>query len=779
MKRIISVLAVGLVAALPAFGTMHTKTNTANLVLSNVCDGTFSDFKFQVSGYDDNVFEFSYDDLGTDLAYTFRLTRPMDGTIYLDTPATKTRGVTTYALKAFVDLARTNLPPPGAYYGELISFDASSTNYYRSVAQGKVNVTWSLYLNESNFFARATNSAGVGQVYVHPNWRDPPWLGTNAGLGSVYATLVMHYGLSNWTDAINSKLNTASNYFEAQDVLLKAATNDLNLGKLSLSGGTMTGNINLGGQTASNGSFVGDGSGLTGIVAVTTQALWGSISGNLTSQTDLINYYTDTVAKADAAYPSSNPSNFVDATITNDLSGRVDVLSTSKVDYTDSTYTDTVAKAAAAYPSSNPSNFVDATITNDLNDVVGTKVTTNDTRQLDFTGADILIADATKTNQPVTKSQLDANIGTTNASGINVAFTPTNYTPDGASVEGHLIGIDAVVSSGSGFPLTNHGNLAGFNLTNGGLVQAVSGEFENVEMWTNSTIAPTGAVYAPLASFMSVSNSVGILITNTATAAQGTKADAAMPAPAGAIVGDMLRFNGTNWTAIPETVLIADRTIYFSSAQTVSEMQSAIDSVPRNLNGYNLYLAFSNGTYSLTDTLYVKNFKNGSTIFCTTSLTYSTLTVPYTNQPVKIQNNGLHTPVVRFDNCDDLKIYDINFHYANTYTNKIAVTTVGCSVAPFACMFSGVTTTAVNNIIGLVAQRSTFDMRACQFNNVKYGFQNSAAGIASIQASASGPVKPIADIFSATAVTMLNQTGLVTSVAAGGIVVNVAGATLP
>ena len=120
-------------------------------------------------------------------------------------------------------------------------------------------------------------------------------------------------------------------------------------------------------------------------------------------------------------------------------------------------YTDTVAKAAAA-------------------------VTTNDTRQLDFTGADILIADATKTNHPVTKSQIDANSGTTNATGINVAFTPTNYTPDSASVEGHLIGIDAVVSSGSGFPLTNHGDLAGFNLTNGGLVQAVSGEFDYVDI---------------------------------------------------------------------------------------------------------------------------------------------------------------------------------------------------------------------------------------------------------------------------------------------------------
>ena len=38
-------------------------------------------------------------------------------------------------------------------------------------------------------------------------------------------------------------------------------------------------------------------------------------------------------------------------------------------------------------------------------------VTTNDTRELDWTGADIRIADATETNQPVTKAQLDAHAG--------------------------------------------------------------------------------------------------------------------------------------------------------------------------------------------------------------------------------------------------------------------------------------------------------------------------------------------------------------------------------
>jgi len=115
---------------------------------------------------------------------------------------------------------------------------------------------------------------------------------------------------------------------------------------------------------------------------------------------------------------------------------------------------------------------------------VAKKADTNATGQLDWTGADVRITDGTATNHPVTKSQLDANSGTTNATGINVAFTPTNYTPDGASVEGHLVGMDAVIASGSGsgFPLTNHGDLAGFNLTNGGLVQAVSGEFDYVDI---------------------------------------------------------------------------------------------------------------------------------------------------------------------------------------------------------------------------------------------------------------------------------------------------------
>lgn len=267
-------------------------------------------------------------------------------------------------------------------------------------------------------------------------------------------------------------------------------------------------------------------------------------------------------------------------------------------------------------------------------------------------------------------------------------------------------------------------------------------------------------------------------LTNTATAAQGAKADAAIPAPAGATQGDMLRFDGTNWSKIPETVLVENRYLYFGTDQTVTEIQAAIDAVPRNLNGYNLYLAFSNGTYSLTDTLYVRNFQNGSTYFCTTSLVASSLTVPYTNQPVKIQNDGSHSPVVQFDNCDNLIIYDINFHYANAYTNKNTVVMVNCSVAIQASMFSSVTTNSVNNITGLLAQRSIFDIRACQFNNCKYGF-HTLASVAAIQASGSGPVRPYRDLLAGAAIMLVTQTNLTTATGSAGLIINQAGATLP
>lgn len=209
MKRFILSALAAIAWALPSYALITYHTNTVNLVLANVCDGTFNDFKFQVSGYDDQKFNFNYDQNINDVACSFRITKPIEGTIYLDVPVTS---VTVSGTNVTFSIARTNIPPPGNYYGELLSYEASTTNYYRSLAQGKLPVTWSLYLNETNYFSRSTTNAGVGQVYVHPNWIDPPWLSSTSALGAVYVTIARHTVLSNWTDAINAKITNVLQY---------------------------------------------------------------------------------------------------------------------------------------------------------------------------------------------------------------------------------------------------------------------------------------------------------------------------------------------------------------------------------------------------------------------------------------------------------------------------------------------------------------------------------------------------------------------------------------
>ena len=199
MKKILLGLAVILVGVLPSAALVTQHSNSVNLVLADVCDGTFKDFKFSMAGYDDQYFSFNYDKVLTGIACTFRITKPIEGTIYLDVPSSD---ITVSGTSVTFTIAHSNIPPPASYYGELLSYEATTTNFYRSIAQGMLPVTWSLYLNESNYFARSTTNASVGQVYVHPNWVDPPWLGTNEGLGSTYATLTKHNALSGWTDII-------------------------------------------------------------------------------------------------------------------------------------------------------------------------------------------------------------------------------------------------------------------------------------------------------------------------------------------------------------------------------------------------------------------------------------------------------------------------------------------------------------------------------------------------------------------------------------------------
>jgi hypothetical protein len=156
--------------------SVHSQTET--LAIANVCDGTWSDFKWQWSGYDDQSCRLNYDTSLAGWSVAFRITSPMNGTIYLDVPATD---ITVASTSVTWNIAVSNIPPAGSYWGEALAYvaDGGATSYV-SIAQGRINVTWSLYNNASNYFQRTTTNVSVGQVYVHPNWINPPWVQTNA-----------------------------------------------------------------------------------------------------------------------------------------------------------------------------------------------------------------------------------------------------------------------------------------------------------------------------------------------------------------------------------------------------------------------------------------------------------------------------------------------------------------------------------------------------------------------------------------------------------------------
>jgi hypothetical protein len=325
---------------------------------------------------------------------------------------------------AFVSwsISRTNIPPPGNYYGELLAYGSSETNVYRSIAQGTIAVTWSLYLNETNYFSKSTTNASVGQVYLHPNWITPLWITNEALFISWLSTnTYVHSNSANWdgtwkgyttnffvftndsrlTDArtplahnqdwstITGEPNTVSGYgitdtytkvesdnkyaltgsvgdISADVNILKGktsvwdtaktdssyATNFLNTNTLQSQITThVTNQSNPHLVTAAQAGAVGTNDARY-LAALTNESLFISVSNSIVFTNTMT--FTDAVAKANASYPSSNPSNFVTETVTNAIN---DILKT-KVATNDATYTDTVAKAISAYPSSNPSNFV-------------------------------------------------------------------------------------------------------------------------------------------------------------------------------------------------------------------------------------------------------------------------------------------------------------------------------------------------------------------------------------------------------------------------------------
>jgi len=369
MRKLLIMLAC-MTLALSAQALIIEHTNTAALVISQTCGGNFDDFKFQVSGYDNQKFKFTYDQSLVNTYCSFRIVKPIEGTIYLDVPYTD---ITIATTSVTWSVARTNIPPPGNYYGELLSYGSTETNVYRSIAQGKIIVTWSLYLNETNYFNRSTTNAQAGQVYIHPSWTYPPW-----------STNVI-------TSADTNRWNTGAT--DATSATTSVARINLNVG--SISGDLDTAQADL--IVVSNTAVANKGN-LTVVSndLDTTELNVTSVSNDLVTTKGNLTVVSNVAA---AAYPASNPSNYVTVAVTNGYA------STSWVD-------------AAYYLKSNPSNFVDQTVTNAMHiqvtNEIAVRISSNSTLQgeVDNLNGATQTLDTAVTNLQNSTGTLDTAIGT-------------------------------------------------------------------------------------------------------------------------------------------------------------------------------------------------------------------------------------------------------------------------------------------------------------------------------------------------------------------------------
>ena len=261
----------------------------------------------------------------------------------------------------------------------------------------------------------------------------------------------------------------------------------------------------------------------------------------------------------------------------------INIRSVGTSNYIDNTYTydDAAVKANnAATSNAIPTTAaqVGAVATNDerylaaltnetyLGTIVGATVTESSGPSSITTNAGVL--------EFIVRTNAVGGVGTTNASGINVAFTPTNYTPATPDVEAHLVGIDSkivtnriAITDGTNIVWTvdeggtNHANctyvyddtalkgatgsldtaVSSLNNSTGNLniaVTALKGATNDLNNATNALQIQATALKGATGAINIVANAAlptnnpayQNMLTNTATKAQGATADAALPA---------------------------------------------------------------------------------------------------------------------------------------------------------------------------------------------------------------------------------------------------------
>jgi len=116
--------------------------------------------------------------------------------------------------------------------------------------------------------------------------------------------------------------------------------------------------------------------------------------------------------------------------------------------------------------------------------------------------------------------------------------------------------------------------------------------------------------------------------------------------------------------AFDKPYLQANTTVNFTSSLTTAQIQALIDAQPKNLNNYTLTFQFADGTYTLSDILYFKNFFGG-TLYILGNSSDNTAALTKSVILQKSSNN-----LVEIEGCTDVVLNYISFKLTNPTTSS-------------------------------------------------------------------------------------------------------------
>ena len=243
MRKLIGIIALLAVAALNCYG-FPTNTESASVDINGIT-GNWDSFRWKWIGQNDQRVELSFyaDNTGDTVSvagYNVNARVSKDKTTYIDIPYTSTSvsgattnittNITIAANAISFSVARTNIPPDSNYKMEVWAYDGATTNIARTLAQGQIAVSYSLY-DDTN---------------VYPFPVTPTNLANYLTVGAAFATyLPRAEGYTNFT-----MVESTSNYvdFTSPTLIIGLNTNsqDGDITSVTVDGGFLSGGTNTG-----------------------------------------------------------------------------------------------------------------------------------------------------------------------------------------------------------------------------------------------------------------------------------------------------------------------------------------------------------------------------------------------------------------------------------------------------------------------------------------------------------------------------------------------------